>query len=697
MRDQYLDKSFRWMCWLILVAVALAGCQTGPAPEPQATVEPAPVLDRELFFGDPPVSGAQISPDGRHVAFLKPYRDVRNLWVKGVDEPFDAARPVTADNRPVPGYFWSQDGSFLLYVQDKGGNENFHVYAVDPTGDAEAESGVPPARDLTPVEGIRAFIYSVPERVPGTMLVGLNDRDPSFHDVYRIDIASGERTLEWRNEQGIGRFVFDLDGALRLAVRQTPGGGSEILRVDDEALEPIYTCTYEESCQPLRFHKDGELVYLRTNRGADVDLQRLTLLDPMSGEETLVESDPEGQVDLAGAWFATDSEELVATFYVGDRIRVYPKDDQVAADLERLRAALPDGDVLVTSSTTDMRRHLISVNRDVDPGSVYTYDRETGDVELLYRSRPELPSEHLAPMKPIRYTARDGLEIPAYLTLPKGVEAKGLPVVVHPHGGPWSRDRWGYDGFAQYLANRGYAVLQPNFRSSTGYGKAFLNRGNRTWGIGAMQHDITDGVQHLIDQGIADPERICIFGGSYGGYATLAGVTFTPDLYACGIPYVAPSSLITLIESFPDYWRPFLEGSWYRRVGDPEVAEDRVDLQARSPLFHVDQIKVPLLVVHGANDPRVKQHESDQIVVALRDKGHAVEYVVAPDEGHGFRAPENNLALAVAMERFLAKHIGGRLQEDVPAEVAAQLEKLTVDPASVTLPEPAPVETPDRG
>jgi dipeptidyl aminopeptidase/acylaminoacyl peptidase len=286
-------------------------------------------------------------------------------------------------------------------------------------------------------------------------------------------------------------------------------------------------------------------------------------------------------------------------------------------------------------------------------------------------------------MKPIRYRARDGLEIPAYLTLPRGVEAKNLPVVVHPHGGPWARDGWGYDPYAQFLANRGYAVLQMNFRGSTGYGKHFLNAGDHEWGTGAMQNDITDGVKYLIDQGIADPDRVAIFGGSYGGYATLAGVAFTPDLYACAIPYVAPSNLITLVESFPAYWRPWLEGSWFKRVGDPDVEADRLDMIERSPLFKADAIKCPLLVVHGANDPRVKQHESDQIVVALRTKGKDVEYIVAPDEGHGFRAPENRKALAVAMERFLSKHLGGRLQEDVPADTAERLGEITVDVTQV--------------
>lgn len=642
-----------------------------------------PLLDREVFFGDPEITSVQLSPDGQYVSFRRPHEGVMNLWVKGIDEPFEAARPVTAaTDRPIPGYSWTHDSRYMLYIQDRGGDENYHVWAVDP---AEAVGGViPEPRNLTPVDGARALIYGVPRNRPDVILVGLNDRDPSYHDVYRVDIATGERELLIENTEQVAGFFFDEDAEARLALRQTPGGGTELLLVEDGRVgEQVYTCTYEESCGPVRAHPDGRRVYLSTNRGDDVDLSRLVLFDPATGEEELIEADPEGEVDYAGAVFSDVTGELVATYYIGDRLRIYPQNDRFARDLERLRAELPDGEVLPGSTTADERLMLVSVRRDVDPGSTYLYDRETGEVTFLSRSRPDFPVEHMAEMRPIRYTARDGLEIQAYLTLPQGVEPRNLPVVIHPHGGPWARDMWGYDAYAQFLANRGYAVLQPNFRGSAGFGKSFLNAGNREWGTGAMQHDITDGVRYLIDEGIADPDRVAIFGGSYGGYATLAGVTFTPDLYAAAIPYVAPSSLITLIESFPAYWRPLLEGSWYRRVGDPADPEDRADLIARSPLTHVDSIRTPLLVVHGANDPRVTQRESDQLVVALRDRGIDVEYIVAPDEGHGFAGRENRMALAVAMERFLAEHLGGRHQPDVPDALAERLDVVTVDPASV--------------
>lgn len=664
------------------IALLALAVLSAPAVAP-ARAELPPLIDRELLFGDPEISGAQISPDGKFISFIKPYREVRNIWVKGLDEPFSAARPVTADSRPVVGYFWTVDGKYVLYVQDKGGNENFHVYAVDPAGAAEKESGVPAARDLTPVDGVRAQIYAVPEKNPGVIIVGLNDRDATYHDVYRVTLATGARELLIKNTQKVGYWIYDRSGSVRLAYRQKEDGGNEILRVEGENLVPVYEVSYLESAFPVGWNRDETRIYLQTNKGDDVDLSRLELFDPATGKAEVIESDPEKQVDLGGALFDSQTHELMATYYTGDQVRIYPKTDRAKQDLERMKKKLPAGNYGIGSSTRDMRYSVVSVSSDVEPGATYLYDRKKGEFTLQYRIREKLAREHLAEMKPVRYTARDGLSIPAYLTLPKGVPAKNLPVIINPHGGPWSRDEWGYDAYSQFLANRGYAVLQPNFRSSTGYGKKFLNAGNKQWGTGAMQHDLTDAVRWLTEQGIADPKKIAIFGGSYGGYATLAGVTFTPDLYACAIPYVAPSSLITLIESFPAYWKPFLKGSWYLRVGDPAVAEDRKDLEARSPIHYIDRIRVPMLVVHGANDPRVKQAESDAIVAALRDKGHAVEYLVAPDEGHGFRAPNNRMALAVAMERFLAKQLGGRAQPDVPEALATHLAAITVDPATV--------------
>ena len=677
-------KPRRWplrVCLLALAALVAAGAGARPA-----AASPPPLIDRNLFFGDPELSGAQLSPDGRWLSFVKPYAGARNLWVKGVDEPFAAARPVTADKRPVPSYFWSRDGHYLLYVQDRNGDENFHVWAVDPAGAPEGEAKVPAARDLTPVPGVRAQILSVPRDAPGQLLVGLNDRDPRFHDIWQVDIATGGRTLVRENKEEVGGWVFDNDGRLRLAWKERPGGGGDLLRVGLQGLEPIASTTFEETLTPLQFHPDGRRVYVSTNAGADVDLERLMLLDVESGTWEMVEQDPDSEVDLGNAVFHPLTDELLATSYEGDRQRVYPKNDEARRLWAGLRAALPEGELDITSVTDDLKHVLVAVHSDVDPGSVYQYDAASGKAALVYRSRPDLPSQDLAPMRPVTFAARDGMRIHAYLTLPKGLGEKDLPVVMYIHGGPWARDHWGYEPYAQFLANRGYAVMQVNYRASTGYGKKYLNAGNHEWGTGAMQNDVTDAVKWLIAQGIADPKRVGIFGGSYGGYATLAGVTYTPDLYACGVPYVGPSNLVTLIESFPEYWKPFLEGSFYRRVGNPSVESERQDLLARSPLLRCDEIKAPLLVVHGANDPRVKQRESDQIVVALRQKGKAVEYLVAPDEGHGFRAPGNRLALAAAMEKFLAKHLGGRCQEGLDEATAKALAAITVDVTKVAAP-----------
>ncbi|EDX83615.1 X-Pro dipeptidyl-peptidase (S15 family) [Synechococcus sp. PCC 7335] len=634
-----------------------------------------PLIERELFFSDPEISGARLSPNGQFVAFRKPLDGIVNVWVKGIDEPMDAARPVTADvESPIMIYFWSADGRYILYGQDTGGNENFRLYAVEPEVVGEAGVG---ARDLTPIENVTATVYAIPKETPNQIVIGLNDRDPRVHDVYRLDLTTGDRTLLIQNDGTVAAWAADHKGDIRLAYRQSLENGQEILKVEENGdLTPIYTCSLEEACGLLQFHPNDQQIYLKTNKG--VDLAQLELLDVDTGETELVETDPEQQVDFGGALFSPATDELVATYYVGDRRRIYPKSDEWSADLAFLQQQLPDVELSVDSVTTDDQLALVSVQSDVNPGAMYLFDRSAQSLEKLYDVSPALPSEHLASAKPIRYEARDGVEIPAYLTLPKGVSPENLPVIVFPHGGPWGRDSWGYSPVAQFYANRGYAVLQPNFRGSAGYGKAFLNAGNQQWGTGVMQHDVTDGMLHLIDEGIADPERVGIMGFSYGGYATLAGLAFTPERYAAGASVVGPSSLITLMENIPPYWVP-IQDSMDLRVGDPSDPVDRDRLAAQSPLFSADKIQAPLLVVQGANDPRVLQQESDQIVKALRDLGRPVEYLVAPDEGHGFRKEINALAMTAALERFFAEHLGGRYQSEMSPELATQLESLTVD------------------
>ena len=644
-----------------------------------------PLLDRDIFFGDPEIAGSQISPDGEYMTFRRPYQGVMNIWIKPLRADFDEARPLTADDRPVPGYFWSVDSKYILYVQDKGGNEDFHVYAVDPEAEAEESTGVPPARNLTDLDGVRAIIYSVPRAKPDTIYVGLNDRDPALHDVYAVSIASGERELMVENTANVAAWGFDLGGNLRLAVRQTSDGGTETLKVENGELgDVLYACDWTETCGPLRFHPNGEQTYFQSNKGEDVDLTSLYLMNVNTGELTLVESDPEGEVDFGGALFSNADDELLATVYVGDRTRVYPKTEHAAEVFEFLRENLPDGEFNVDPQTNDDRLVKVTLFSDVNPGVVYLFDSEAMTLDKLYESRPELPSEHMANMQPIRYKARDGLEIPAYLTTPKGVEPENLALVAVIHGGPWARDTWGYSSLVQFLANRGYAVLQPNFRASTGFGKAFLNAGNNEWGE-AMQDDITDGIQYLVEQGIVDPERVCIMGGSYGGYATLAGMTFTPEIYNCGVSIVGPSNLITLLNSIPAYWGPIRQ-LFTLRMGDSETEEGRAQMERQSPLFHVDNIRSPLLVIQGANDPRVKQAESDQIVIAMREKELPVEYIVAPDEGHGFRGRENRTAMYARIEEFLAEHNGGRYQSDMQDDIAERLAAITVDVDTVEEP-----------
>ena len=642
-----------------------------------------PLIDRELFFGDPEISGASISPDGRYITFIKPFKGVRNIWVKERSEPFERARPITADTtRPVMSYFWSHDAKFVLYAQDKGGDENYRIYSVDPKAPGDP---VPPSRDLTPLEKVRAVIIDVPRKTPNEILIGLNDRKAELHDVYRLNIATGERMLIRKNDENVAGWTTDLDGTLRLGVRVTATGGTEILRVEKDSLVSIYSVTADETCGPSQFTPDGKKFYLVTNKGIKLDKIQFELFDLATGKTTLVDKDPRNEVDFAGALFSDVTNELLATFYVGDRVRLYPKQKNFADDYARLKKALPDGEISLGNMTADENVWIVAVSSDVDPGSRYIYDRRTGKAELLYRSRPNLPTQHLAPMKPVRYKARDGMTIPAYLVTPKGISARKLPSVMLIHGGPWSRVAWGYNSEAQFLANRGYAVLVPNFRGSTGYGKKFLNAGNKQWGTGFMQHDISDGVGYLVKAGVADPKRVAIYGGSYGGYATLAGLAFTPELYAAGVSYVGPSNIITLLNSIPPYWAP-VKKIFAVRVGDMEKPDDLKRLEEQSPLNSAKNIKAPLLVVQGANDPRVKKAESDQIVVAMRELSRGVEYLVAPDEGHGFAGRENRIAFYTAQEKFFARHLGGRVQESIPPDIQKKLDALTVDIKTVTLP-----------
>lgn len=667
--------SKRFLFLIVLTLSVLTFSMNIPAQLPA-------LIDREIFFGNPEIAGAQISPNGKYIAFIKPFNDVRNVWVKGVDEAFDKAKPLTDEKkRPVGGYFWSWDNK-ILFVKDNDGDENYNVYAVNPADAPASGANVPASKNLTNATKVATQIVAVPESEPDFIYIGINDRDKAWHDLYKVQISTGQKTLLRENKDRLTGWLFDNKDKLRLATRSNPNGDTEILKVDGDKFTKIYSCNVFEGCNPVRFHKDDKRVYMETNKG-DRDLTQLVLFDPDTLKEELVEQDPLKRVDFGGAVFSEVSNELILTTYNDDKNRLYFKNKKFESDYNLIKKRLGEREISFGSSTKDEQMFIVSSYSDTDPGTVWLFNRKTKNLSTLYQVRQKIPRDAMAQMKPIRYKSSDGLEIPAYLTLPKGVEAKNLPLVVVPHGGPWGRDSWGYHSIAQFLANRGYAVLQPNFRASTGFGKKFLDAGNMQWGD-KMQDDITWGVDYLVAQGIVDAKRVGIMGGSYGGYATLAGVTYTPDKYAAAVAIVAPSNLITLLNSIPPYWESIRQ-TFYKRMGDPNTEEGKKQLIRQSPLYLADKIKTPLMVVQGANDPRVNKAESDQIVIALRDRNYPVTYLLADDEGHGFARPVNNMALFAASEKFLAQYLGGRFQEDMKPEVAKRLGELTVDVKTVQL------------
>ncbi len=641
-----------------------------------------PLIPREHFFDNPQIAGGQLSPNGKMLSFTKPYMGEMNLWVKQVNEPFDAARVVTADSRPIRHYFWTADSKYLLYVQDKKGDENFHLYAVNPT-DAPDKEGVPIARDLTDMKNVRAYIYNVSKKDPNVIRVGLNDTDPAWHNLYEINIASGARKLLRENKDRITDWTFDWDENLRLASRTNEDGTTDILRVEPDNMIKIYDCGALEQAYTLAFDKDNKHVYMVSNHGLENNFTRLMLLDPATGNETLVETDPDNKVDFEEAFFSEASRELISTRYFDLKPRAYWKNKLFEADYNLLKSRFMDKEVQLVNADAMENQWLISVYSDTDPGEIHLLDRTTKKITFQYRPRPKLKPEQLAQMMAITYPSVDGLEIPAYLTTPRGKVATNLPLMVVPHGGPWARDYWGYNRYAQFWANRGYAVLSMNFRGSTGYGKRFLDAGNKQWGD-RMQDDITWGVKHLVEKGIVNKDKVGITGGSYGGYATLAGVTFTPDVYKAAVAEVAPSNLNTLLATIPPYWEAG-RTMFHLRMGDPTNEAGKALLEKQSPLNHVANIKTPLMIIQGGNDPRVKKTEADQIVVAMRDSKIPVEYLCAMDEGHGFARPVNNMAALAASERFMAKYLGGRFQEEITPEIAQRLAEITVDIQTVAL------------
>lgn len=609
---------------------------------------PAPLIPREVIFGNPEKAMPLISPNGMLMAYLAPLDGVLNVWVGHVGE--DDYHPVTHDtDRGVRVYFWAHDGRHLLYLQDVGGDENWRLFSVDlESGDEE---------DLTPFDGVQVQIIHHDKRHPNDLIIAMNKEDERVHDIYHLNLSSKELQLVAKNPGNVAGWAVDADMQVRGALASTPDGGFDFNIRDnvDEEWRTLISWDADDALTsgPICFSLDGKSIYLLDSR--DANAAPLVEVEIATGKKRIIAEDP--QYDVGDVTVHPDTYEIQMVSFVKARIEHKVLDSSIEDDIARI-GKLSAGDFGIYNRTDDDKQWLVGFNEDRHPFSYYAYDRTTQEGTFLFYNRPDLADYSLAQMQPFSFTARDGLEIHGYLHLPPGKPRSALPTVLNVHGGPWHRDSWGYEPEGQWLANRGYAVLQVNFRGSTGYGKNFLNAGDREWG-GKMHDDLVDAVGWVVGEGIADPDRIAIYGGSYGGYAALAGATFTPDLFKCAVDIVGPSNLITFIETIPPYWSTYL-ATLHKRVGNPETETEF--LKSRSPLFSVDEIRIPMLIAQGANDPRVKQSESEQIVAAMREKGIDYEYMLFEDEGHGFAKPENRLRFYATAERFLAKHLGGRAE-----------------------------------
>lgn len=643
-----------------------AGQTTAPT-----TMDAAPLIPRATFFGNPDRAGPQISPDGKHIAFLADSGGKLNVFVAPADKP-DEARAVTNDTaRGIRQYFWAYTSEHLIYLQDQGGNENWRVYSVN--------LGTGAVKDLTPFDGVRANIEGVSEKIPTEIIVGLNRRVPQLHDLYRVNISTGELTPVLENPGFVG-FVTDDAYNVRFAMRFAEDGGMEVVRnTGDNASpdwKPFERIPMEDTntTSPVGFDKTGNVLYMLDSR--ERNTAALFAVNLETGDRTLIAQDDRADVSGTMQHPTTKKIEAVASTYLKREWQFL--DPAIRADFERLRA-VETGEVSVISRTLDDATWIVQYMHDAGPARWYRYERSSGKATYLFSNRKSLEGLPLAPMHAVEIKSRDGLNLVSYLTLPvwatsdNGVKPVGgpLPMVLLVHGGPWARDNWGFNGVHQWLSNRGYAVLSVNFRGSTGLGKEFLNAGNREWAA-KMHDDLLDAVNWAVESGIAKRDKVAIMGGSYGGYATLVGVTFTPDVFACGVSIVGPSNIVTLLNTIPPYWAPMVQ-MFKDRVGDHTTEDGRAFLESRSPLNFVDRIRRPLLIGQGANDPRVKQSESDQIVQAMQKHNIPVTYVLFPDEGHGFARPENNMAFFAVTEAFLAGPLGGRFQPiggDVEASTA---------------------------
>ncbi len=628
------------------------------------------MIPRRKLFGNPDRASVRISPDGSKLAFLAPLDGVLNVFVSRLDDP-DGATPVTGDaKRGIRFFFWGSTGEHVLYIQDQDGDEDWHVYSVS------LDSGE--ILDLTPGQKLSARIVRASHKHPHALVVATNDRVPQLHDLHRVDIRSGERTLLQQNDGGFLSMVCDDDLAVRLATRMEADGGTSFHRPDgDGGFVEVTRAGQQDMIRPAGFDENNARLYVLDSRGRDT--AALTLMDLETGEQEPIFATDEA--DLSAVVRHPTERTLLAVSWMHARQRRHVFDAGVAADLEHLEQGLERGDLQIASADNANRQWIVTHTRDDGPVAYHHYDRDTKRARFLFDNRADLRDTALAPMHPVTITSRDDLPLVSYLTLPPSSTGASedrtdqpLPMVLAVHGGPWTRDVWGFNSLHQMLADRGYAALSVNFRGSAGFGKAFLNAGDFEWGA-SMHDDLIDAVDWAVAEGIADPARIAIMGGSYGGYAALAGLTFTPETFACGVDIVGPSNLVTLLESIPPYWAP-QRALFKTRVGDLETEEGRRFLKERSPLTHAGKICRPLLIAQGQNDPRVKRAESDQIVDAMKDKGIPVSYVLYPDEGHGFARPENNLSFMAIAEAFLAQHLGGQAEPVGDAFEGANLQVL---------------------
>jgi dipeptidyl aminopeptidase/acylaminoacyl peptidase len=680
---------------LLLIAVVACGGGTPaaqapspePAPEPMAEAPPpsapaseaAParpagnprndLIPRAVIFGNPERVALQISPDGKHLAWLAPKDGVLNIWVSPVGK-LDQAKSITSDTtRPIRQYTWAHTGKHILYMQDVGGDENFHVLRAD-IADGKVT-------DLTPYKGARASIEKLDPRQPTVAMIAINDRDPKAFDLYRVDLLSGKRTLAAQNNDGFAGFHLDNKMAVRLAEKKLPDGSTQLLT--PEAKGGVTTWKLYDSIpfedadttDVVSFAPDGKAVYMNDSRGRDT--AALVSVQLATKKQTVLADDP--RADSGGVIIHPTKHTLQAVAFNYLRINWKVLDKSIQKDFDNL-AKLDGGEVRPVSRTLDDKTWVVATTTEQRPINYYLWDRAKQKGEFLFSARPELEKHPLVKMTPYEIKARDGLTLVSYLSLPAKADPDGdgkpnsaVPLVLVVHGGPWARDSWGYNAGHQMLANRGYAVLSVNFRGSTGFGKKFLNASNLQWGK-AMHDDLLDAVAWAVQQGVTRKDTVCIMGGSYGGYATLVGLAMTPDVFRCGVDIVGPSNLMTLLASIPPYWAPIV-ATFHTRMGNPETAEGKALLQAVSPLTHAAAIRRPLLIGQGANDPRVKQAESEQIVAAMKKHRLPVTYVLFPDEGHGFARPQNNIAFFGVTEAFLSAHLGGDYQPLTRAELEA--------------------------